>query len=59
PEDHPIRNYLWLVRTLLQQAKSLNAGDVILTGSIIRPMDLNIGQYQFSVLGQKLSLQVI
>ena len=59
PEDHPIRNYLWLVRTLLQQAKSLDAGEVILTGSIIRPMDLTVGQYQLSVLGQKLSLQVI
>lgn len=59
PQDHPIRNYLWLVRTVMEQAKSLQADDVILTGSIIRPMDLKVGEYQFKVLGQNLSLQVI
>ena len=59
PQDQPIRNYLWLVRTVMEQAKSLQADDVILTGSIIRPMDLKVGEYQFKVLGQNLSLQVI
>lgn len=56
--DHPIRNYLWLVRTLLAQHKKLQAGEVILTGSIIRPMDLKAGQYQFQMLGQQVSLKV-
>lgn len=58
PEDQPLRNYLWLVRTLLAQHKSLQTGEVILTGSIIRPMDLKAGQYQFQVLGQQVSLKV-
>ena len=56
--DQPIRNYLWLVRTLLAQHKKLQAGEVILTGSIIRPMDLKAGQYQFQMLGQQVSLKV-
>lgn len=58
PEDQPLRNYLWLVRTLLAQHKSLQTGEVILTGSIIRPMDLKAGHYQFQVLGQQVSLKV-
>ncbi|MDM1019368.1 hypothetical protein QSV37_03435 [Acinetobacter sp. VNK23] len=58
PEDQPIRNYLWLVRTLLAQHKSLQADEVILTGSIIRPMDLKAGQYQFQVLGRPVSCKV-
>lgn len=57
-EDNPIHNYLWLVRTLLAQNKNLQSGNVVLTGSIIRPMNLKVGQYQFKVLGRLVSLKV-
>lgn len=46
--DQPIRNYLWLVRTLLAQPKDLQADAVILKGSIIRPMDLKAGTTSFT-----------
>ena len=32
--DHPLNSVLYLINSLLKRGKTLNAGDVILTGSI-------------------------
>ncbi len=56
--DHPLKNYIWLVHKLLKEKQTLAAGEIILTGSLIRPLTVTTGLYEFSFLGQKLSLDV-
>lgn len=56
--DNPLVNYLWLVRKLLNEQQRLNAGALILTGSLIRPLAVETGIYEFIVLGQHLILNV-
>ena len=57
-QDHPTLNYLWLARTLLNREQVLKAGEIILTGSLIQPMNLNDGNYVFEIMGKKLGLDV-
>ncbi|WP_407502092.1 2-keto-4-pentenoate hydratase [Acinetobacter baumannii] len=56
--DNPIANYLWLIRKLLGEKRTLNAGEIILTGSLIRPLTVSKGTYDFRILGQHLTLDV-
>lgn len=58
-QDNAVKNYLWLMKTLLAKGQSINAGEMILTGSIIRPLNMELGSYRFDLLGQTLALDVV
>ena len=41
--DHPARGIIWLANRLAQYGRSLRAGDVVLAGSFIRPIEVPPG----------------
>lgn len=57
--DQPIVNYLWLVRELLANNQTISSGQSVLTGSLIRPIVISVGNYEFVLAGQKLSINII
>lgn len=57
-QDNPITNYLWLVRKLLAMGRPIKQGQIILTGSLIKPINLQPQNYNFQVLGQNFKFQV-
>lgn len=57
-QDNALKNYLWLIRTLFAKNISLSSGEIILTGSLIRPLNINSGFYEVQLFGQTLAIQV-
>lgn len=56
--DNALKNYFWLVRTVLAKNISLNSGEILLTGSLIRPLNMTSGCYAVQLFGQRLAIQI-
>ncbi|WP_260958661.1 2-keto-4-pentenoate hydratase [Pseudomonas citri] len=55
-EDTPSVNLCWLVRRLLADGHGVEAGQVVLSGALLPPMDLRAGEYRLDMLGTELVL---
>ncbi len=53
----PEQNLLWLLRRLLADGQPLRAGQVILSGALLAPMDVQKGQYKVQMMGVELALR--
>jgi len=52
--DHPLNSVVWLARKLGEYGRSLRAGEVVMTGSLVRQFPLAPGDYaraSFSSIG--------
>jgi 2-keto-4-pentenoate hydratase len=52
--DHPLNSVAWLARKLREYGRSLRAGEVVMTGSLVRQFPLALGDYaraSFSGIG--------
>ena len=55
-EDTPVANLCWLVRRLLADGQCVEAGQVVLSGSLLAPLDIRPGEYRLHMLGTELAL---
>jgi 2-keto-4-pentenoate hydratase len=55
-EDSPLFNLCWLVRRLLADGHRVEAGQVVLSGALLAPMDIQPGTYHLHMLGTELAL---
>lgn len=55
-EDSPLRNLCWLVRRLLADGQRVEAGQVVLSGSLLAPLDVQPATYRLHMLGTELAL---
>lgn len=55
-EDSPLFNLCWLVRRLLADGHRVEAGQVVLSGALLAPMDIQPGAYRLHMLGTELAL---
>lgn len=55
-EDSPLFNLCWLVRRLLADGQRVEAGQVVLSGALLAPMDIQPGTYRLHMLGTELAL---
>lgn len=55
-EDSPLFNLCWLVRRLLADGHCVDAGQVVLTGALLAPLDIQPGAYRLRMLGTELAL---
>ena len=55
-EDSPLFNLCWLVRRLLADGHRVEAGQVVLSGALLPPMDIQSGTYRLHMLGTELAL---
>ncbi|WP_434652029.1 2-keto-4-pentenoate hydratase [Pseudomonas sp. R3-56] len=55
-EDTPVSNLCWLVRRLLADGQCVEAGQVVLSGSLLAPLDIRPGEYRLHMLGTELAL---
>ncbi|AEA68630.1 MULTISPECIES: 2-keto-4-pentenoate hydratase [Pseudomonas] len=55
-EDTPLANLCWLVRRLLADGQRVEAGQVVLSGALLAPMDVRAGEYRLHMLGTELAL---
>jgi len=55
-EDTPQVNFCWLIRRLLADGHCLEAGQVVLSGALLPPMDIQPAQYRLHMLGTELAL---
>lgn len=55
-DDTPLRNLCWVLRRLLADGHDLESGQVILSGSLLAPMNLTANHYRLDMLGTKLAL---
>lgn len=55
-EDTPQANLCWLVRRLLADGQCVEAGQVVLSGSLLAPLDIKAGEYRLYMLGMELAL---
>jgi len=55
--DGPERNLLWLLRRLLADGQPLRAGQVILSGALLAPVDVQQGEYSVQMMGVELALR--
>lgn len=55
-EDTPQVNLCWLIRRLLADGQRLEAGQVVLSGALLPPMDIQPAQYRLHMLGTELAL---
>jgi 2-keto-4-pentenoate hydratase len=53
----PVVNLCWLVRRLLLDDHVLEAGQVILSGALLPPLDIQSAAYRLEMLGTELALQ--
>lgn len=53
----PEQNLLWLLRRLLADGQPLRAGQVILSGALLAPVDVQKGQYTLQMMGVELALR--
>lgn len=55
-DDTPLRNLCWVLRRLLEDGHDLYAGQIILSGALLPPMDLTPGHYRLGMCGTELAL---
>lgn len=55
--ETPEQNLLWLLRRLLADGQPLRAGQVILSGALLAPVDVQKGQYKLQMMGVELVLR--
>ncbi|MBJ2345469.1 MULTISPECIES: 2-keto-4-pentenoate hydratase [Pseudomonas] len=55
-EDTPVANLCWLVRRLLAEGQCVEAGQVVLSGSLLAPLDIKTAEYRLHMLGMELAL---
>ncbi|MED5607860.1 MULTISPECIES: 2-keto-4-pentenoate hydratase [Pseudomonas] len=54
--DTPLVNLCWLLRRLLADGRPLLAGQVVLSGALLPPLDIRLGEYRLHALGSELVL---
>ncbi|MCL6692982.1 2-keto-4-pentenoate hydratase [Pseudomonas sp. R3.Fl] len=54
--DAPLVNLCWLLRRLLADGQPLRAGQVVLSGALLPPLDIRLGEYRLHMLGAELVL---
>jgi 2-keto-4-pentenoate hydratase len=55
-EDNPLFNLCWLVRRLLADGYPVDAGQIVLSGALLAPLDIRPGAYRLRMLGTELAL---
>ncbi|WP_028696302.1 2-keto-4-pentenoate hydratase [Pseudomonas cremoricolorata] len=55
--DSPHENLCWLIRRVLADRQHLRAGQVILSGALLPPIDVQAGEYRLDMLGTRLALR--
>ena len=55
-EDTPQANLCWLVRRLLADGQCVEAGQVVLSGALLAPLDIKAAEYRLHMLGMELAL---
>ncbi|WP_420231596.1 2-keto-4-pentenoate hydratase [Pseudomonas sp. ABY48] len=55
-EDTPQANLCWLVRRLLADGQCVEAGQVVLSGALLAPLDIKAAEYRLDMLGMELAL---
>lgn len=55
-EDAPLTNLCWLIRRLLADGHPLEAGQVVLSGALLPPLDIQPAEYRLYMLGTELAL---
>ena len=55
-EDSPLFNLCWLVRRLLADGHPVAAGQVVLSGALLAPLEIQTGAYRLQMLGTELAL---
>jgi len=55
-EDTPQANLCWLVRRLLADGQCVEAGQVVLSGALLAPLEIKAAEYRVYMLGMELAL---
>jgi len=55
----PMGHLLWLLRRLLDDGQPLHAGQVVLSGALLAPLDIVAGDYSLEMLGQRLLVSFV
>ncbi len=55
-EDPPLTNFCWLIRRLLADGQPLEAGQVVLSGALLAPMNIQPCTYRLRMFGTELAL---
>ncbi|MEO8640783.1 fumarylacetoacetate hydrolase family protein [Pseudomonas sp.] len=55
-EDSPLANLCWLIRRLLADGQRVEAGQVVLSGALLPPMNIQPARYCLHMLGMELAL---
>lgn len=55
-EDPPLANLCWLIRRLLADGQPVEAGQVVLSGALLAPMDIQPATYRLHMFGTELAL---
>jgi len=55
-EDNPLANVCWLVRRLLADGQPVEAGQVVLSGALLPPMDIQPTTYRLHMFGTEMAL---
>lgn len=55
-EDSPLANLCWLIRRLLADGQRVEAGQIVLSGALLPPMNIQSGTYRLHLLGTELAL---
>jgi len=55
-EDHPLINLCWLIRRLLVDGQSVQAGQVVLSGALLAPIEILPSTYRLQMFGTELAL---
>jgi len=55
-EDGPLANLCWLIRRLLADGQRVEAGQVVLSGALLPPMNIQPATYCLHMLGMELAL---
>ncbi|MFN3984515.1 MAG: hypothetical protein ACK4KV_03455 [Rhodocyclaceae bacterium] len=55
--DMPQRNLLWLLRRLLADGQPLRTGQIILSGALLAPVDVEAGSYRLEMGGEALAIR--
>ena len=55
-EDSPLANLCWLIRRLLADGQRVEAGQVVLSGALLPPMNIQPATYRLHMLGTELAL---
>jgi len=55
-EDNPLANLCWLIRRLLADGQPVEAGQVVLSGALLAPIDIEPSTYRLQMFGTELAL---